>query len=183
MTVAYKLSVDRYEQMIRAGILTENDPVELIRGELIEKMPIGPSHIAAVNRLSRILNRKLISSAIISIQNPIALEDSEPEPDVALLVMVNDDYEEEKAKARDAFLLIEVSDSTLEFDRTTKLALYAEAGIREYWVVNLLDQQLEVHRQPQSDGTFRDNLILTRGQAVEILAFPGVRFQIAEMLG
>lgn len=176
--VHYKLSIDKYEQMIRAGILTENDRVELIRGELLDKMPIGDAHVEVVNRLTRKFAKRLDESVTVSVQNPLVLADSEPEPDLALYTRRAGG----KARPADVYLVIEVADSSLEFDRTVKLPLYAEAGIREFWIVNLLDAQLEVHRVPQLDGTFAEFEVLRAGEEVEPLAFPGMRFAVEEML-
>ena len=176
--VHYKLSIDKYEQMIRAGILTENDRVELIRGELLDKMPIGEAHVEVVNRLNRKFTKLLDESVTVSIQNPIVLADSEPEPDVALYTRRSAG----KARPGDVHLVIEVADSSLEFDRTVKLPLYAEAGIRELWIVNLLDERLEVYRQPQLDGTYAHEDTLGVGQEIEPLAFPGVRLAVSEIL-
>src|SRR4051794_17446086 len=102
--VHHRFSVDDYEQMIEFGILTENDRVELIRGEIIDKMPIGDPHIASVNRLNRLLNRRVGDLAIVSVQNPIRLADSEPEPDVALLQPREDFYASGKPRPADVLL-------------------------------------------------------------------------------
>ncbi|MCU0880453.1 MAG: Uma2 family endonuclease, partial [Pirellulaceae bacterium] len=166
--VRHKLSIDKYERMIRAGILTENDRVELIRGELLDKMPIGEAHVEAVNRLTRKFAKLLDESVTVSVQNPLVLADSEPEPDVALYTRRSGG----KARAADVHLLVEVADSSLEFDRTVKLPLYAEAGIRELWIVNLIDERLEVYRQPQLDGTYADASSLQAGKVIEPLAVP-----------
>lgn len=176
--VHYKLSIDKYEQMIRAGILTENDRVELIRGELIDKMPIGDAHVGVVNRLTRKFAKLLDESVTVSVQNPLVLADSEPEPDVALYTRRSAG----KARPGDVHLVIEVADSSLEFDRTVKLPLYAEAGIRELWIVNLIDERLEVYRKPQLEGSYAEPLALESGEAVEPLAFPGLKLAVCEIL-
>ena len=181
VSVAFKITVDKYEQMIRTGILGENDPVELIRGELVAKMPIGPSHSACVNRLIRLLPTKLSGRAIVGIQNPIRLSDSEPEPDAYLAMLRDDCYENSHPAVTDLLLVIEVADSSLEFDRTVKLSLYAEAGIREYWIVNLLDEQLEVYRGPQPSGEYREPQVLHRGEEAEPLALPGAKVAVADI--
>jgi Uma2 family endonuclease len=177
--VHYKLSIDNYEQMIRAGILTENDRVELIRGELLDKLPVGEAHVEVVNRLTRLFAKLLDESVTVSVQNPLVLADSEPEPDIALYTRRGGG----KARPSDVHLVIEVADSSLAFDRNVKLPLYAEAGIREYWIVNLLDEQLEVHRQPQLDGTYAQSLVLRASDTIEPLAFSGLPLDVSEMLG
>lgn len=176
--VHYKLPVEKYEQMIRAGILTENDRVELIRGELLDKLPIGDAHVEVVNRLNRKFTKLLEESVTVSVQNPLVLADSEPEPDLALYTR----RAAGKARAGDVHLVIEVADSSLDFDRTVKLPLYAEAGIRELWIVNLLDQQLELYRQPQLDGTYREATVVKPGETVAPLDFPGVTISVSDLI-
>ena len=121
-------------------------------------------------------------AALISIQDPIRLADSEPEPDVALLQPREDFYAARTPEPADVLLAIEVSDTSLEFDRDVKRPLYAAAGITEYWIVNLQDDCLEVYRQPQPDGTYRNVQTLRRGQQVEVAALPGVTLAVAEIL-
>jgi Uma2 family endonuclease len=164
--------------MICAGILSENDRVELIHGELLDKMPIGDSHVEAVNRLSRLFARLLEESVTVSVQNPVILADSEPEPDVALYTL----RAPGKARAADVHLVVEVADSSLEFDRAVKLPLYARSGIPEYWIVNLLAGEVEIHREPQLDGTYGSNLTVGRGDTLQPLAFPGIVIPVADVL-
>jgi Uma2 family endonuclease len=180
--VRFRFSVDDYEQMIKFGILTENDRVELIHGEILEKMPIGPQHAACVKRLNRLLTQLSGKAAIVSVQDPVRLTDSEPEPDVALLPPRADFYASANPQAADVFLLIEVADTTLEFDREVKGAMYAAAGIAEYWIVNLNDDCLEVYRQPTAAGTYGDVQILRRGQQITVAALPGVAVAADEVL-
>lgn len=179
----HRFSVIEYDQMIEFGILTENDRVELIRGEIIEKMPIGDPHASCVKRCLRLFSSLIQDRATLSIQDPIRLPDSEPEPDVVLLEPRADFYASGKPVPDDLLLLIEVADSTLEFDREVKLPLYAENGIREYWIVNLQEECLEVHRNPAVDGTYRDCRTLRRGEEIELLALPGVRVSVEQVLG
>jgi Uma2 family endonuclease len=180
--VRHRFSVDVYEQMIDSGIFREDDPVELIRGEIIDKMPIGDGHAACVNRLTRLFVLSLGRSAIVSVQNPIRLADSEPEPDISLLIPRDDFYASGKPRPADILLLIEVADTSLDFDREVKLPLYAEAGIRELWIVNLEEDCLEVHRNPTPDVRYCDIAVLRRGQDVEIAALPGTRIAAADLL-
>ena len=181
MPPQYRFSVNDYERMIRHGILTENSKVELIRGEIVAKMPIGDPHIACVNRLNRLLVRAVGDDAIVSIQNPVRLPDSEPEPDVVLLVPRADDYANGKATTADVLLLIEVSDTSLAYDRGVKLPLYAEAGIAEYWIVNLSDRCLHRYRQPQLDGTYAEVVTLGVTDMVELLLLKSVVFSVSSM--
>jgi hypothetical protein len=178
----HRFTVDDYEEMIKRGILTENDRVELIRGEILEKMAIGNAHAAGVKRLNRLFSNRVGDRAIVGVQDPILLTDSEPEPDVTLLQPRDDFYATVTPRPADVLLLVEVSDSTLADDQNIKRPLYAQARIGEYWIVNLVDDCLEVYRQPQPDGTYRDVQILRRGQQVEIAALPGIIFEVADLL-
>ena len=121
--VRHRFSVEDYEQMIDTGILREEDRVELIRGEIIDKMAIGDSHAASVKQLNRRFGRIFGDSVMVGVQDPIRLLDSEPEPDISLLVPRDDFYESGKPRAVDILLLIEVADTSLEFDRESKPAL------------------------------------------------------------
>jgi Uma2 family endonuclease len=178
----YRFKVNEYEQMVEFGILNENHPVELIRGEIVDKMPIGSRHAACVARGNKLLGGSVRDQAIVWIQSPVRLADSEPEPDISLLRPRGDFYAADNPKPADVLLLIEVSDATLDFDRDVKGALYAENGILEYWIVNLTDDCLEVHRRPQADGSYADVQVFRRGQQVEIEALPGLVLQVSEFL-
>jgi Uma2 family endonuclease len=180
--VHHRFSVDDYERMIRSGILGENDNVELIQGEIIEKMAIGEGHGYSVRKLNSFFNSRFPGRAIVEIQSPLVLGGSEPEPDVMLLKWQSNFYKGKKPLATDLLLLIEVADSSLDFDRDIKLPIYAEAGIQEYWIVNLLEDKIEVYRDPQPAGRYATVLTFTRGQQIECLAFPGEAFEVAEIL-
>jgi Uma2 family endonuclease len=174
----FKLSVDKYEQMIGAGILDENDRVELIRGEILDKMPIGDLHVDVVNRLNRKFVTMLDESVTVSVQNPVVLADSEPEPDIVLYTRKAPG----KARASDVHLIVEVAESSLEFDRSIKLPLYAEAGIPEVWIVNLVDRQIDVYSRPQLDGSFASIETRRPGVTIQPLAFPKVSLAVADLL-
>ena len=142
--------------MGEAGILKPTDRVELIRGEIVEMSPIGRRHYAFVNNLNQLLAVRLAGRAIVAVQGPIALaDDTEPEPDVAIIRRRRVPYKEREAYAEDALLLIEVAESSLAYERSTKLRLYAAAGIPEYWVVDGVAEGVEVHRTPEAGG-YRD---------------------------
>jgi Uma2 family endonuclease len=179
----YLLNVEQYDQMIEQGILTENDKVELIRGELISMSPVGIKHIAFVNRLNRILYQKLGNQVLISVQNPVTLDNqSNPEPDLVLLKPSGDDYESKKPTIDDILLVIEVSDSTLKYDRTVKVPLYAEAKIIETWIIYLNNECVEIYRHPHQEGY--DQMQRYRsGDTLSFLTFPDLNLTVNEIFG
>jgi hypothetical protein len=144
-------SVEEYERMVAVGILTEHDRVELIEGSVVEMPPIGPLHADVVRRLQRFFEHVVSEHAVVSVQNPIALPPrSEPEPDIALLRP--GPYRERHPGPGDVFLVIEVSDASLQTDRRDKIPMYARAGIPEAWLIDLTVERLERYRSPGSDG-------------------------------
>jgi Uma2 family endonuclease len=146
-------TVDEYHKMAEAGILHEDDRVELIEGEIIEMTPIGSRHTGCVNKLTHLFTRLLGDQVIVSIQNPLRLGDkSEPEPDVALLMLRPDFYAERHPSADDTLLVVEVADASLVYDREVKVPPYARAGLAEVWLVDLAQQQVLVHRNPTAQG-------------------------------
>jgi Uma2 family endonuclease len=146
------LTTEAYHLMIEAGLLTEDDRVELLHGEIIDMGPIGPKHSAFVRRLDQQLQQRYQGKLQVSVQCPIeATPFSEPEPDLCLLAPREDFYELSHPKPEDVFLVIEVADSSLEKDRQIKLPAYAQAGIPVLWIVNLIERQVEVYTQPTGD--------------------------------
>ena len=171
-----------YHRMAEVGILADGERVELICGEIIKKLAQGRRHRAFVDNLNQLLVARLADRAIVSIQMPIVLsDDTEPEPDVQILRRRAVPYKEREAEASDALLLIEVAESSLAYDRTTKLKLYAAAGIPEYWVVDCVAESIEVHRTPHADG-YRD-ITRVAGPAVTVApqAFPDVALTLTEI--
>lgn len=165
-------TVEEYHRMAEAGILHEDDRIELIHGEIIQMSPIGNYHSAIVRRLTMLLAPRLASQAIIDVQNPVRIGDhSEPEPDIKILPFRDDYYAESGVTPQDVLLLIEVSDSTLRYDRNTKLPLYATANIPEVWIVDVNKQQLEVYCQPDEDR-YRSVKTLTREDSVTATQLP-----------
>jgi len=170
-----------YRQMAEVGILKDTDRVELIRGEIIEMTKPGRRHIAFVNNLTALLVIRLAGRAIVSVQNPVALTDfSEPQPDLAICRLRDVPYKEREPWGDDTLLLIEVSDTSLRYDRTTKLRLYAETGIPEYWVVDCTDESVEIHRAPHAHG-YREVTRVTGAGTVALQAFPDVVLTLAEI--
>ena len=117
----------------------------------------------------------------MSVQNQVVLDNSRPEPDLALLLPREDFYSGSAPCAADILLLIEVADSSLTVDRTSKFSLYAESGVREYWIVNLIDRCVEVYRDSQQDGTYSDTRVLHSGETLSILALPGVTLGVDQV--
>ena len=175
-------TVEEYHQMAEAGILHEDDRTELIHGEIIYMSPIGNYHAAIVSRINMLLAPRLASETIISVQNPVKIGDhSEPEPDIMVLPFRDDYYAASGVTPQDVLLLIEVSDSTLRYDRNTKLPLYAASGIPEVWIVDVNKQQLEVYRQPDEDR-YQSMKTLTRDDTVTATQLP-LSVQVKELIG
>ena len=178
-----RFTISEYELLIKIGLLAEDERVELIEGELVEMSPINLSHVLVVNRLTYLLTQRLAQRAILSVQNPVRLgQRSMPQPDVALWRLRQDEYRSGLPGPEDILLIIEVADSSVEYDQGGKSLLYARAGIQEYWIVNLPAQIVEVHRQPR-DGSYRSLLRLTVGDTADLLAFPDVTLSVAAILG
>lgn len=179
----HRFTVRDYHRMVDAGILNEDSRVELIRGRIVDMAAVGSPHIVAVIRLTRLLIAAIGDRGVVSVQNPVRVDDgSEPQPDFAVLPPGADDFGAPTPRASEVLLLIEVADSSLREDREIKAELYAEAGVAEYWIVNLVDQVFEVHRRP-SAGRYQDVRPVGRGGDVEIALLPGVRLSVAELLG
>ncbi|NEQ24827.1 MAG: Uma2 family endonuclease [Microcoleus sp. SIO2G3] len=178
-----KFTVKQYHQIAEAGILTEDDRVELIRGEIVEMSPIGRHHAACVDRLNEMFILRLAQATIVRVQNPVELDDnSEPQPDLVLLRRRTDFYEAGHPQPEDILLLVEVADTTVEADRNVKIPLYANSRISEVWLVDLNAQCLEVYRQSFENG-YQIIQKYYRGQSVAIDAFPEVSFTIDEVMG
>ncbi|BAY08579.1 Uma2 family endonuclease [Calothrix sp. NIES-2098] len=178
-----KFTVEQYHKMLESGILTEDDRVELIQGEIIEMSPIGTKHAACVKCLNKLLSSKLRDRVLIAIQDPVELDNnSQPQPDVALLKPRDDFYATAHPRPQDIFLLIEVADSTIEYDREQKIPLYAEANIIEVWVVDINEQIIEVYQQPTAEG-YQHMQKFASGQTLTIKSFADVNITVNEILG
>ena len=147
----FRIDLDRYHRAIEHGVLTESDPVELIEGRLLEKMPIGERHANCVDLLIEYFFPRYNKQYRCRAQNPMTIgEFSEPEPDFALVDRERYAAHSGKPIPADVPLIVEVSDSTLDFDRSVKARLYATAGIPEYWIINLRNDTLELHTRPDA---------------------------------
>lgn len=153
------LTVQQYQRMGEVGILREQG-IELINGEIVEMSPVGSKHLACVNKLNAILGALIGAKAIVSVQNPIIAGDySAPEPDISILKFRKDFYASGVPHAKDVLLVIEVADSSVDYDRTVKLPIYAQSGIPEYWLINLEKDEIEAYWEPAGAGyRFRELL-------------------------
>lgn len=177
----YHWTVPEFEKLGKAGIFGEDDRVELLNGEIIVMSPIGYRHATAVTKLTNALVLRAKGRYLVSPQNPFLLDNrSEPQPDLCLIdpIVVEQSRHPEPA---DIFLVIEVADSTVHYDREEKLPAYARNGVREYWLLNLDKNHLEIYRRPEADQ-YRE--VWQRGPAESIclLAFPDVKLRVGDYL-
>jgi Uma2 family endonuclease len=176
-------NVSEYHQMTAAGILTEDDCVELIEGEIIKMSAISARHAACVDRLNKLLNRRAGKMAIVRVQSPIGLgEYSEPQPDLALLKPRADFYAQAHPTPKDVLLVVEVIETSAVRDRSLKLPLYARAAIPEVWLVDLSQGLIEIYARP-AKGAYRELHQVKRGEAAISLTIPGLKLSVARILG
>ena len=176
-----RFTVEEYERMAEVGILGEDERIELIRGEIVEMSPIGIRHAACVRRTDRACHQQLGDSVHIHVQNPILLpDDGEPQPDLVLVRPTHD--ERTLPTPADVFLVVEVAESSLEYDRSVKLPLYAAASIPEAWLFNLIANRIERHTDPEPSG-YRTVAFAEAGQQLTSTALPDLTFDAAELLG
>ena len=158
----FRMTVDQYERLVQTGLL-DGQPIELINGLLVNKMGKNPPHSWTVEALREAIDRLLAAGWSFRQEQPVAIPElNEPEPDLVVVRGSKDDYLKRHPRADDVALLIEVADSTLEKDRGPKLRAYARGGIQVYWIVNLIDRQLEIHTSPSATG-YRDRQVLADG--------------------
>jgi Uma2 family endonuclease len=175
-------TVHEYHRMVDAGILCEDDRVELIRGEIIEMSPIGPRHNAAILRANHTLSRIVGNHAIIGVQGSIRLDEyDEPQPDVYLLRPKDDFYASGHAGAPDIFVIIEMADSSLEYDTEVKMPLYAETGVPEYWIADIRNDRLIAYSNPR-ENTYSATRELHRGETITPQLLPNCRIPVAALL-
>ena len=176
-------SVEEFDRMIRSGILTEDERVELIEGEIVRMSPIGKFHAACVIRLTMLLTRLVGQSALVSVQNPVHLNDfSSPQPDVALLKPRDDFYAQAHPMPDDILSIVEVADTTAASDRAVKVPLYARAGIPVVWLVDLQRDLIEIYDQP-ANGAYEEAREARRGDTLTLESLPVLKSNIDEILG
>lgn len=177
-----QISVKEYDAMIKNGVFDEDDRIELLNGAIIEKMPKGTKHAAINDIIATRLIQKLGKIACVRNQNPIWLDDfSEPEPDIVLAEPPLESYYNRHPTPEDIFLILEISDSTLGYDRRAKSLAYSKAGIRQYLLLNVQEQTLEDYRQPSADG-FGSKQTYCTGQEFNLVAFPEIFVQVSDFL-
>jgi Uma2 family endonuclease len=167
--------------MVATGVFTSDDRIELIEGEMLNMAPIGPKHATVADRLAQLFTLALHDAAIVSCGRPLNLGDfSNPQPDVMVLKSRSDDYGNTHPDAADVLLLIEVSDSTLTFDQSTKLSLYARYGVSEYWVVDVEGKRIVAYREPAASG-YISKLEFSAPSAISPEAFPNIEVALREL--
>jgi Uma2 family endonuclease len=175
-------TVAEYHRMAEAGILEHGERVELLEGKIIWMSAKGTAHSSAVRRTYKLLERGLGSFACISSQDPITLNDkSEPEPDISVVKIDPLDYADHHPTPSEVYLIIEVADSSLKFDCETKGKAYSEAGISDYWVLDVVERQLYVFREPTSQG-YQSQVVLDADGVICPLEFPDLQINIQQML-
>lgn len=176
-----RFSVDDYYKMIDLGMLDTREKAEIIDGELIKKMTIGDRHAFVVDFLTSFFIKTLPDSIRVRVQNPLRLTDyDEPEPDIVLTDLSKYDGKRHP-RPEETILVVEVSDSTLKYDRDTKLPLYAAAEIQEVWIVNLQNKIIEVHQQP-TVGIYQLAKIFKQGEIVESSVLPDLSLAVNSLL-
>ncbi len=176
-------TIEEYHRMGEAGILREDDRVELIDGEIVQMTPIGSRHAACVMRLNQVLSRHPGQGVLVNVQNPIRLgEYSELQPDVTLLRFRPDFYAKSHPGPTDVLLVMEVAETSAAYDREVKALLYAKAAIPEVWLVDLAEERTEVYRQPSPRG-YRDVRMIRRGELLTPLVLPELALAVNDVLG
>jgi Uma2 family endonuclease len=178
-----RFTADDYERMAETGILSDDDRVELIDGEVVVMTPIGALHAANVDRANHVFRMKVGATAIIRVQSPVRLNlYTEPQPDLVLLRPRDDFYAKAHPGPSDILLIVEVADSSLDYDRDVKTFIYAQSAIVEYWLVDLNSRGLVRHTSPDN-GSYKRVDQFTAGQAVAPQLLPGCHVQIADLIG
>ncbi len=182
LALPHRFTVEDFERMVEAGILTKDDRVELIEGQVVEMSPIGKRHASAVNRSTRLFVQRCGERATVSVQGPVQLVGtSQVQPDIALLRPREDFYREQYPQVEDVLLIVEFADSSLLTDRNMKLPAYAAAGVPEVWLVNLPSDTVEIYREP-SGGRYGRQDVVAEGGWLAPLALPDLQVSAEELL-
>jgi Uma2 family endonuclease len=183
---AKRFTLDEYHRLAELGFFGEDDHIELIRGEIIQMVAKGTAHETCITKLIRVLPKLLGDTATVRCQSPIVLNaHSELEPDFAIVQNRDDDYLNAHPLPSEVIVVIEVSDSSLKYDREEKSSLYAEAGIQHYWMINLLDRQLEAYTSPyqtnQGKFGYRSTSIYLENQSIALPSFSDLTLDLAKV--
>ena len=186
LTTAKRFTIDEYHRLAELGFFAEDERVELIEGEIVQMVAKGTAHSVCNTRLYRELFKLIGEQATLRGQEPIIIPDeSEPEPDLAIVQNRPDDYLETHPQPSDVLLVIEVADSYLKYDQEIKLPLYAKAGINSYWIFNLVDNYLECYSVPYQDLNnkfgYRRKLILLPNETVNLSVFPDLVLDLSQV--
>jgi Uma2 family endonuclease len=175
-------TVEEYHRMAEAGIFGADERVELLEGKIIWMIAKGTAHRSAVSRTDRLLQNSLRNVALICVQDPVKLnERSEPEPDIAVVKVDPLDYADHHPTPSEVYLIIEVADSSLKLDCETKAQAYSQAGIKDYWGLDVVNRQLHVFREPTSEG-YKVEVVLAEDGTITPLEFPDLQIVVLEML-
>lgn len=175
-------TVEEYHQMTEAGIFHPEERVELISGQIIKMSAKGTAHTSAIRRTARILRNCLENQADVYTQDPIKLDNSsEPEPDIAVVKIDPLDYADHHPTPSQVYLIIEVADSSLKYDREIKSKLYAQSGIADYWVLDVIDRKLHMFREPSPEG-YQSEVVLSQEASISPLQFPRLVIALQDIL-
>lgn len=179
----YRFTADDYQRMTAAGVLTEDDRVELLDGEIVRMAPIGPRHAGTVDRIARRLTFGLGETILVRVQNPVRVDThSLPEPDITVARLRDDFYTGGHPGPEDVFLVVEVADTSLRLDREVKIPIYARSGIREVWLADIDGGSLHVFKSPSAEG-YKVQQVVHRGQTLSPEAFSELKLTVEELLG
>ena len=187
LTTAKRFTIDEYNRLVELGFFHEDDRVELIRGEILSMVAKGKLHSTCNRRLIRELSNLIGNRGTLQNQDPIIIPtNSEPEPDIAILRNRDDDYLSSHPTPQDVLLLIEIADSSLKYDQEVKLPLYAEAGISDYWIFNLIENCLETYNEPYRDLQdkfgYRRKVIYLPNESVNLPCFPELTLDLSQVV-
>lgn len=176
----YLWTVDEYHRLIGCGFLTPEDNLELLDGQIIQKNPQSPVHAATTQQIYQYLQNQLKSQVNVRSQRPITLSTSVPEPDIAVVRSDTDEYSDRYPTPNKILLLIEVADTTLMYDGEQKASIYARANITDYWIVDLIERQVYIFRNPSKQG-YQSKTILNKNASLVPLTFPEIEIPFSEL--
>ena len=175
----YKLSIEEWHRLVETGIF-DGKPVELLEGQIIQMSPEGIEHTYTNHTVGNYLRKLLDGLAVVREAHPVTLDNSEPEPDLAIVRLPENTYATRHPLPQDIYWLVEVSNTTLKVDREEKSSIYAKAGVAEYWVIDLVNKKLIVHTQPQDDRYFQ--VVEYKSGLVKAQAFPNIEIELDRLL-